>query len=302
MGAKRMKRMALVQLPYAPPSGYRLDLEVMTVAELRRRADREQLRMPHRLDFVALIGVSTGRCSHVVDFAAHDCGAGSWLVVRPGQVQRYDTTSRWDGWQVVVRPEFLLPVQRGAASVETATYASLEALPTHIILDTAEHRAAMACVRQMQVDAEGAAPERLRHPLLRHQLYSLVLRLDVAQHRAQPQRDVAPVYAQRFKRFWQTVERDFASTHRVADYARRIGCSEKNLTRAVTAVAAQSAKAYLSRRVALEAKRLLVHTALPVATIAAKVGFSEPTNFVKFFKREAGISPGDFRHRTANAD
>ena len=55
----------------------------------------------------------------------------------------------------------------------------------------------------------------------------------------------------------------------------------------------------VSRRVALEAKRLLVHTALPVTTIAAKVGFSEPTNFVKFFKREAGMSPGDFRRRTA---
>jgi AraC-like DNA-binding protein len=47
--------------------------------------------------------------------------------------------------------------------------------------------------------------------------------------------------------------------------------------------------------VALEAKRLLVHTALPIAVIANRLGFDEPTNFVKFFRREVRQSPGAFR-------
>ncbi len=282
---------------YAPPGGYRLDLEVMTIGELRRRAPHEQLRTPHRLEFLALIGVTQGCCRHLVDFVPYECRAGSWVVIRPGQVHRYDLTSTWDGYQVVFRPEFLLPLQQGAAPIESTVYASLEGLPTQVALERAENRAALACVAQMGRDATAVVPDALRHPLLRHQLYSLVLRLLAASERLRSGQEPSSVHVQRFKRFRQAVERDLARTHRVADYARRLGHSEKALTRAVTAVAAMSAKSYLSQRVALEAKRLLAHTALPVATIAAEVGFTEPTNFVKFFRRESGMSPGAFRRQ-----
>ena len=61
----------------------------------------------------------------------------------------------------------------------------------------------------------------------------------------------------------------------------------------------QSAKALIDARVVLEAKRLLVHTDLSSAAIGHRLGFSEATNFTKFFAREAGVSPGAFRRRTA---
>lgn len=56
-----------------------------------------------------------------------------------------------------------------------------------------------------------------------------------------------------------------------------------------------TAKAIIAARINLEAKRLLVHTSLPVGTIAEQLGFDEPTNFGKFFKREAGCTPAAFR-------
>ena len=56
-----------------------------------------------------------------------------------------------------------------------------------------------------------------------------------------------------------------------------------------------TAKAFIAARIALEAKRLLVHTNYSVATIADKLGFDEPTNFSKFFRREARCTPAEFR-------
>ena len=56
-----------------------------------------------------------------------------------------------------------------------------------------------------------------------------------------------------------------------------------------------NAKAHIDRRVALEAKRLLVHTNHSVESIAARLGFSESTNFVKFFKRVESLTPSSFR-------
>lgn len=56
-----------------------------------------------------------------------------------------------------------------------------------------------------------------------------------------------------------------------------------------------TAKTLIDARVALEAKRLLAHSDLPVAAIGHRLGFTEPTNFGKFFTRQTGDSPGTFR-------
>ncbi len=48
-------------------------------------------------------------------------------------------------------------------------------------------------------------------------------------------------------------------------------------------------------RVALEARRLLAHTDLTVAAVGRRLGFEETTNFVKFFVRRTGTTPGTFR-------
>jgi AraC-like DNA-binding protein len=44
-----------------------------------------------------------------------------------------------------------------------------------------------------------------------------------------------------------------------------------------------------------EAKRLLVHSLRPVASIGHEFGFSEPTSFVKFVHRAIRLTPGAFR-------
>jgi AraC-like DNA-binding protein len=60
-------------------------------------------------------------------------------------------------------------------------------------------------------------------------------------------------------------------------------------------VTGRTAKQAVDGRVALEARRLLACTPLPVAEIGRRLGFAEPTNFGRFFHREVGTSPGAFR-------
>ncbi|MCF8164826.1 MAG: helix-turn-helix domain-containing protein [Polynucleobacter sp.] len=91
------------------------------------------------------------------------------------------------------------------------------------------------------------------------------------------------------------VEEKFCIQHKVADYANQLGCTVKSLSRATQASAAIGAKQYIAARIILEAKRLLTHTQMPISVIADQLGFDEPTNFVKFFKREGNLAPNEFR-------
>jgi len=71
--------------------------------------------------------------------------------------------------------------------------------------------------------------------------------------------------------------------------------SEKTLSRLCVTATGVPAKAVINQRLTLEAKRLLAHTTLAVQVIGRDLGFEEATNFVKFFRKEAGMTPLAFR-------
>jgi AraC-like DNA-binding protein len=98
-----------------------------------------------------------------------------------------------------------------------------------------------------------------------------------------------------YARFRDAVEERFTSSHRVEDCARQLGYSTRTLTRAAQAGSGLSAKAFIARRVTLEATRMLAHTDPSAAQIAAGLGFSSATNFGKFFVQHTGTRPGQVR-------
>ncbi len=284
------------RLGYRPRAPYQLDLEVFTVADLRHRGSKEKVRTTHRYEFHTLVCVTQGVCTQMVDFKSISCKQGSLLVLRPGQAHNYGHDEDWDGWNVLFRPEFVLPVSTMPRDLKLAV--DLERLPEHVHLGSHELRKMTDLIQQMREDTLIAAPLEDVHALLRHQLHALLTRLSILQSRQQAQEEplVSPA-SQRFKRFQQLVDERFAQWHQVADYASQLGYTEKSLTRAVTAAMGITAKAFIAARINLEAKRLLVHTDMPVVTIAEKLGFEEATNFSKFFKREVGCTPAEFRRR-----
>lgn len=286
---------AIAPLGYRPKAPYQLDLQVFTMANLRQRGSKEKVRTTHRYEFHTLVCVTQGVCTQVVDFKSIACQPGSLLVLRPGQAHNYGGDEDWDGWNVLFRPEFVLPVS--TAPRAPGLTVDLERLPEHVLLSSQELRQVTDAIEQMGEDTAIDAPLDDVHALLRHQLHALLTRLSIVHGKHQALEPLMSPASQRFKRFQMLVDERFAQWHQVADYASELGYTEKTLARAATAAMGTTAKAVIAARINLEAKRLLVHTALPVATVAGKLGFDEATNFSKFFKREAGCTPAEFRRR-----
>ncbi len=285
------------RIRYRPPSAYVLDLEVLSAQDLRRRIGLAELHAAHRVEFYLLVCISAGKCKHTIDFAPVEAKAGTVLLIRPGQAQRFDLQSNWEGWLVIFRPEFLLPRQATAALSDVQMVEVLAALPACRQLERKPFSAMLATIMQMRADVQAAGSAAELQGLLRHQLCALLLRHMVSSKPIHAAQAAAPASWQRYKRFEQLLEKKFPHWHAVGDYASQLGCSQRSLTRSVAEIAGQSAKAVIMARINLEAKRLLAHTTLPVAAIADQLGFDEVTNFVKFFRREAGCPPGEFRHR-----
>ncbi|WDZ87733.1 AraC family transcriptional regulator [Micromonospora cathayae] len=225
-----------------------------------------------------LVLVTGGHGTLEVDFQPLACRPGSLLRIRPGQaVRRVDPLDAH--------------VVRWAAGSLHGLDLPPDPVPTLTQLNGEDEEAVVTEVSQLVVDYRrygrgSPAGERL----LRHQLAVLLLRLALT---ATPPATGTEIRT--FRRLCQEVERHYRRTRRVEDYADRLGCSVRTLTRACLAVTGRSAKQVVDERVALQARRLLAATDEPIAGIGRHLGFPEPTNFGRFFSREAGLSPGAFR-------
>jgi AraC-like DNA-binding protein len=283
------------RLGYQPSSPYPLDLEIFLMSDLRQRATRRQIVATYQYAFHMLLCVTRGTCTQIVDFLPVPCKQGSLLALRPGQVHSFGGEDDWDGWIMLFRPEFLLASPAPAAELMVSV--EFEKLQERMSLEDHDLRIVTDAVVRMREDAKMDASPAVLHALLRHQLYAVLWRLRVLHGRKEISSTASARGLQRFKDFRQLVEKHFATQHQVTSYARQLACSEKSLSRATMEVMGVSAKVFIASRVNLEAKRLLVHTASSITTIAERLGFDEATNFIKFFKREAGCTPTEFRRR-----
>ena len=289
----------ITPVSFDPPGKAAIDIEALSVAELRRRGSDTHFRTLQRANFYRLIGVQQGATRPMIDFAQTEAMAGDWLLVRPGQVFRYDFDQPWAGWLVVFRPEALFSSGRRDGRNGVALLQRLDDLPPHYRLDAPQHAWMLQSVAQLAADGALDTDNTLRNELLRLQLLGTLLRLSLWQPPAGAP-SAGDARAQlRWRRFRTLLETDFARHHQVAHYAHALGMSDKTLSRLCVASAGLPAKALIDQRIALEARRLLAHTSQTVEQIADSLGFGEPTNFSKFFRRAAGLSPSDFRRAEA---
>lgn len=96
-------------------------------------------------------------------------------------------------------------------------------------------------------------------------------------------------------RYRQLIEEHFR-THPGVDWcASELGVSAGRLRAACRAVAGTSPGQILQARLALEAQRLMRYSNMTVGQVAHYLGFADPAYFSRFFTRECGASPRDFR-------
>ena len=85
------------------------------------------------------------------------------------------------------------------------------------------------------------------------------------------------------------------------DVAHRIATSRRQLQRAFAEAGETSFRTYLQRVRLERAADLLAHGAMPVNQVAAAVGYRQPAQFAKAFRRHHGDSPSAFRARRPQA-
>lgn len=97
--------------------------------------------------------------------------------------------------------------------------------------------------------------------------------------------------------FRALLDRDYRAQRSVVYYAKQLAISEVHLNRVCRAAFNMSALAVINQRVVLEAMRDLTFTLMSVKEIAYSLGFDDPAYFTRFFTKQTGVTPTQFRKR-----
>ena len=93
----------------------------------------------------------------------------------------------------------------------------------------------------------------------------------------------------------QLVEEHFHKQRQLAFYADKLAMTVDRLNDHVKRATGVTAGHLIRQRVLTEAKRQLVFTNQPIHEIAYDLAFSDPSHFARFFRKQTGTTPHEFR-------
>jgi AraC family transcriptional regulator, regulatory protein of adaptative response / methylphosphotriester-DNA alkyltransferase methyltransferase len=94
------------------------------------------------------------------------------------------------------------------------------------------------------------------------------------------------------------VEREFPSELSLDDIARRVASSRRQLQRAYAEIGRTTFRDHLTAVRMERAAEMLAGRRLTVREVAHRVGYRQPAQFAKAFRRHHGVAPSEYRSRT----
>lgn len=244
---------------------------------------------PHRHTFHEIVHVTGGTGGHVVDLTRFALRPPNLCFIAPGQVHHWENVTGLEGSVILFTDDFLLDHPGDRDALRGLGQGSWLELP-----DEAADRTARLVA---DLDGEYRAGADGFQGVLRALLHVLVVR--AARLPAHHPAAAPPVPPTRpgsvAARFVTLLGGPDGTLGSVRACARHLGVSESYLSEAVKASTGRTPGELIRQARVHEAKRLLLRTELSVRQVASRVGFGDPAYFCRFFRRETGASPGDFR-------
>jgi len=247
---------------------------------------------PHVLMFHDILLVTKGRGRVLLDGESHPVAPGVVVFSLPRQILEWRVAPRLEGACLFFAEAFIVDTFSDPRFLEQFAFFRASRPGGTLTLGRSERRAYGEGFAAMQ--REVAHLDRDANQSLRAWLYRMLVLLNrwyVGQYR-EPPVEAPNKFVERFRRL---VDRDFARRHRPADYADRLGVSPGHLNALCKQHARMSAGAIIRARIVTEARKLLLYSELPAAGVGERLGFEDPAYFARFFRREAGAAPTQFR-------
>lgn len=282
---------------YTFKQGLPQEFELIGIQQLYNKHS-DTLTAPHRTGFYHILWFQQGNPTHLVDFNPVKIKPNTILFLNKDTVQRFDKQGGFDGKAILFTDNFFCKTETDTKYLRSSIlFNDLFSVCQIQMSKTASLFADLFKLMEKELENEKDISQSY---ILKNLLHNVLL-LSERERRKQDFDEIRKGadldYVMLFK---DLLETNYRKLKQVSIYAKKISVTEKRLNQATSKILDKSPKQMIDERVMLEAKRLLAHTNESVKEIGFDLGFDEPTNFIKYFRKHSHSTPVEFRVQFAS--
>lgn len=254
----------------------------------RRSREYQWEIQPHRhADLCQLLYVHKGQAQLEIEGQRSTLNESTLQVLPPLCVHGFRFSEDIEGYVVTLAAPLVahLQAQQGTAAD------GLASLGTYAAGGDSEYLNSLFARLQDEYVDEQPARDMMMHALVS------VLLVWISRQAIQRRHPRPPRAREYFRQFTQLVEQHYREHPKIEDLAHKLGISVSHLNGTCRELGGQPALQIMHDRQLLEAKRLLTYTSMTINEMSEVLGFSDPTNFSRLFRRRVGHSPKAFREQ-----
>ncbi len=258
-------------------------------------AIHKNLFIPHKHSFYHLVYFTQGDGSQTIDFEYVAVKPHQIYFMVPGQVHNWNFKGKVDGYIINFSAAFFQSFLLKAGYLDELPFFSGIVSDSVIDIPTDLQSTLINGFEELLNENES------KRPLKPDMIRAILLKLFIAVSRLSNQHDNVPAYNYTLLRnFQKLIEKNYTTLKLPKEYAELLYITPNHLNALCSAMLGIPAGEVIRNRIALEAKRLLINRELSVAEIADQLNFADNSYFTKFFKKQAGVTPEEFRKHNHN--
>jgi AraC-like DNA-binding protein len=272
-----------------------LNFDIVNFEDLFKLQEEEVLTQNHKVNFYSLIIITenVGRIS--IDFTDYYFSKGTILAIRKDQIRKYYKNNEAKGYILCFSQEFLNGYLNENEVAKTIQMFNEMLISPKTQLTNRYFNHILVLIKHVEFEFLKILDD-YSLKIIRSLLHVLVTFIHRIKSDGRNKIQLSK-YLKEFIRFQNMLEEDYSKTKKVADYANKLGFSTKKLNTIVQFVTNKPAKVFIDDTVVIKIKGLLLHSNNSIKEIAFKVGFKDPTNLYKYFKKFTNFTPEQFRKR-----
>lgn len=267
--------------------------DLVKIEELLQRDLDHNIGVNHLVKFYIIFFAYEGQGYHTIDFTDYNYKEGTVLLIRKDQIHKFFKSPNVKGYLLVFTEEFIISHLNSMEALRTMQLFN-ESLSFPKIEFNNKEEFYDFTVLIKHLESEYQTKDDFSIGITRSVLHIVITKLFRIKAKAGDFVE-RKKYMSQFLAFQKLVEADCFKSKKVQYYAKTLGVSTKTLNNIVKDVVNNSAKAFIDERAILQIKRLLISTNYSIKEIAYMAGFSDSTNFFKYFKKFTDSSPDVFR-------
>ncbi len=253
---------------------------------------------PHIHSYYQIIWFKQGSGKHFVDFKSYDVKDNAVFLIAKDQVHYFDNNIGYKGILLHFNEAFL--VQKESETdffLKCNLFNNPYQQPFCLIGKETE---ILLAEYILQIEREIGNPAEFgKEELLRAYLKSFLIQIQRLKQTCEKTQKNIPFELDEKRiqliKFVNLINENYIKGFTVSEYARLLMISSRTLSGLTNQLLNKTPSLMIQERIILEAKRLLLHSDLNINQIGYRLGFDDPSYFVKYFKKHTQISPSDFR-------